>query len=293
MNIRGTQSMLGKSALYVVATPIGNLNDISLRALDILKTVDVVAVEHIQNSKYLLMTHGISVPLISLHQHNEVEVTNKILTLLAEGKNVALITDAGTPAISDPGAILVQQIRAKGYPVIPIPGANAAICALSAAGITDPHFFFYGFLPTKSMARQRELVKFKSQSYPAIFYEAPHRIIECIEDMIEVFGANRTLTLARELTKVFETIHVSSLAETLSWLKSDIYQQKGEFVLILSGNEKPDKSQVSEQAHDTLKYLLAELPLKQAVKLATAITGENKNALYQVALRLKQPDQSE
>lgn len=137
--------MLGKSALYVVATPIGNLNDISLRALDILKTVDVVAVEHIQNSKYLLMTHGISVPLISLHQHNEVEVTNKILTLLAEGKNVALITDAGTPAISDPGAILVQQVRTKGYPIIPIPGANAAICALSAAGIAYPHFSFTVF----------------------------------------------------------------------------------------------------------------------------------------------------
>jgi 16S rRNA (cytidine1402-2'-O)-methyltransferase len=141
VNIRGTQSMLGKSALYVVATPIGNLNDISLRALDILKTVDVVAVEHIQNSKYLLMTHGISVPLISLHQHNEVEVTNKILTLLAEGKNVALITDAGTPAISDPGAILVQQIRAKGYPVIPI---QVRICNLCVIG-GRPTFFLLWF----------------------------------------------------------------------------------------------------------------------------------------------------
>lgn len=276
-----------------MATPIGNLNDISLRALDILKTVDVIAVEHIQNSKYLLMTHGISVPLISLHQHNEVEAANKILTLLTEGKRVALITDAGTPAISDPGAILVQQVRAKNFPVIPIPGANAAICALSAAGITNPHFFFYGFLPTKSIARQRELVTFKSQSFPTIFYEAPHRIIECIEDMIEVFGANRILTLARELTKIFETIHVSSLADTLNWLKLDLYQQKGEFVLILSGAEKNDKSQVSEQARDTLRYLLADLPLKQAVKLAATITGENKSTLYQLALRLKQSDQSE
>ena len=145
MKEHGTQDMLEKSALYIVATPIGNLNDISLRALNILKAVDVVAVENIQNSKHLLAAHGISTQLMSLHQHNEISATNKILTLLNEGQSIALITDAGTPAISDPGALLVQQVRAKGYPVIPIPGANAAICALSAAGVMHPHFFFFWF----------------------------------------------------------------------------------------------------------------------------------------------------
>jgi len=288
---RGTQDMLEKSALYIVATPIGNLNDISLRALNILKAVDVVAVENIQNSKHLLAAHGISTQLMSLHQHNEISATNKILTLLNEGQSVALITDAGTPAISDPGALLVQQVRAKAYPVIPIPGANAAICALSAAGVMHPHFFFFGFLSAKPVARKRELLQFKSQEYPIIFYEAPHRIIECVEDMIEIIGADRTLIVARELTKLFETIHIGSLIETLDWLKSDSNQQKGEFVLILSGAEKLDKPLVSESAQTTLNYLLAELPLKQAVKLATAITGENKNALYQLALQLKQLDQ--
>lgn len=283
--------MFEKSALYVVATPIGNLNDISLRALDILKAVDIVAVENIQNSKNLLAAHHISTRLMSLHQHNENFATDKIVTLLMQGQSVALITDAGTPAISDPGALLVQQVRAKGYRVIPIPGANAAICALSAAGIALPHFFFFGFLSTKSMARKRELVQFKAQEYPVIFYEAPHRIIECVNDMIAVMGADRTLTVARELTKLFETIHISSLSETLDWLKSDSNQQKGEFVLILSGDEKLDKAAVSESAQTTLKHLLAELPLKQAVKLATVITGENKNALYQLALQSKQSEE--
>jgi len=285
--------MFEKSALYVVATPIGNLNDISLRALSILKAVDLIAVENIQNSKHLLAAHHISTRLMSLHQHNENFATDKILTLLMEGQSVALITDAGTPAISDPGALLVRQVRAKGYPVIPIPGANAAICALSAAGIASQHFFFFGFLSTKSVARARELAQFKSWEYPVIFYEAPHRIIECVEDMIEVVGAHRILTLARELTKLFETIHVGSLIETLGWLKSDIHQQKGEFVLILSGAEKLDKSSTSEAAQSTLNHLLAELPLKQAVKLAAVITGENKNALYQLALQSKQPDRLE
>ncbi|MFZ1852344.1 MAG: 16S rRNA (cytidine(1402)-2'-O)-methyltransferase [Nitrosomonas sp.] len=282
--------MFEKSVLYVVATPIGNLNDISLRALDILKAVDIVAVENIQNSKHLLAAHHISTRLMSLHQHNENFATDKIVTLLMEGQSVALITDAGTPAISDPGALLVQQVRAKGYPVIPIPGANAAICALSAAGIAFPHFFFFGFLSTKSAARKRELSQFKSQQYPVIFYEAPHRIIECVQDMIEVMGGHRIVTVARELTKLFETIQVSSLIETLDWLQSDSHQQKGEFVLILSGAEKLDKSSVSDSAQATLSHLLAELPLKQAVKLAAAITGENKNALYQLALQSKQSD---
>lgn len=280
--------MLKKSALYVVATPIGNLSDISLRALDILAKVDVVAAEHIQNSRHLLAAHSITAKLISLHQHNEMAVTDKILALLDSGKCIALVTDAGTPGISDPGAILVRRVREHGYPVIPIPGANAAVCALSAAGIINPHFLFYGFLPTKTGLRKRELTALKSQNCTLIFYEAPHRILECVADMMAIFGAQRQLTIARELTKLFETIHVGTLGDTLAWLQADIHQQKGEFVLLLSGAEILDKSEVSEQARHTLTCLLADLPLKQAVKLATEITGENKNTLYQLALDLKQ-----
>ena len=279
--------MLEKNALYVVATPIGNLSDISLRALDILAKVDVVAAEHIQNSRHLLAAHAITAKLISLHQHNETAVADKILALLNSGKSVAVVTDAGTPGISDPGAILVKRIREHGFPVIPIPGANAAICALSAAGIINPHFLFHGFLPAKSGLRKRELTALQLQQCTLIFYEAPHRILECVTDMMDIFGPQRELTIARELTKLFETIHAGTLEETLAWLQADANQQKGEFVLLLAGAETLDKSEINEQARHTLECLLAELPLKQAVKLATEITGENKNMLYQLALDLK------
>lgn len=279
--------MSSKSTLYVVATPIGNLNDISLRALDILTKVDVVAAEHTQVSGHLFAAHAISSKLISLHQHNEAIVANKILALLNSGKSVALVTDAGTPGISDPGAILVQHVRAQGYSIIPIPGANAAICALSASGITNPHFLFYGFLPAKTGLRKRALIELKPQLCTLIFYEAPHRILECIIDMLDVFGPQRELIVARELTKLFETIHRGTLYEIHSWLQEDINQQKGEFVLLLAGAEPTDKSEVSEQAERTLKCLLIELPLKQSVKLAAEITGESKNSLYQLALKLK------
>ena len=279
--------MLEKSALYVVATPIGNLRDISLRALDILARVDVIAAEHIQNSKHLLATYAITAKLISLHQHNETAMADKILTLLDAGKSVALVTDAGTPGISDPGAILVKRAREQGHSVVPVPGANAAICAMSAAGLINPHFLFYGFLPAKSGLRKRELAALQSQPCTLIFYEAPHRILECVADMVDIFGPQRQLTIARELTKLFETIHAGTLEEMLTWLQADVNQQKGEFVLLLSGAEALNKSAISEQARHALQCLLAELPLKQAVKLAAAITGENKNALYQLALDLK------
>ncbi|MCH9638232.1 MAG: 16S rRNA (cytidine(1402)-2'-O)-methyltransferase [Betaproteobacteria bacterium] len=284
--------MLTKSTLYVVATPIGNLNDISLRALDVLGKVDVIAAEHVQTSKHLLKSHAINTRLMTLHQHNETAVAEKILTLLAAEKIVALITDAGTPGISDPGAILVNRVREQGYQVIPVPGANAAVCAISAAGITNPHFLFYGFLPTKSGLRKRELEALKLQSCVLIFYEAPHRVLACVSDMIAVFGEQRQLTIARELTKLFETIHSCSLVDALVWLKADTNQQKGEFVLLLSGAELTEKPEMSEQAQHTLKCLLSELPLKQAVKLATEITNKNKNQLYKLALSLKEEKRS-
>lgn len=278
-----------KSALYVVATPIGNLNDISLRALQVLANVDVIAAEHIENSRYLLSQHAIiQTRVISLHQHNEASVARKICTLLSTGKSVALITDAGTPAISDPGAILVQQAREQGYDITPIPGANAAICALSAAGFTDRHFLFYGFLPQKSGLRQRELTTLAAFPHTLIFYEAPHRILDCLYDMTTVLGTERKLVIARELTKLFETIHQCTLGEAIPWLKSDPNHQKGEFVLLISGAPSLKKTDISKQALNTLKILLAEeLPLKQAVKLTAEISGENKKTLYQLALTMK------
>ncbi len=276
-----------KNALYVVATPIGNLNDISLRALEVLAGVDAVAAEHIQNSKHLLSHHAIHTRLITLHQHNEAAAAHQICAFLTAGKSVALISDAGTPAISDPGAVLVQQVRKQGFPVIPVPGANAAVCAISAAGSADPHFLFYGFLPAKAGQRQRELKTLAPLPYTLVFYEAPHRIQASLSDMTLVLGAERQLTLARELTKLFETIHQCRLGEAVAWLEADINHQKGEFVILVSGAPAPDSAEISEQARNTLTLLLAELPLKQAVKLTTEISGENKKALYQLALSLK------
>lgn len=280
-----------KSALYVVATPIGNLNDLSLRALEVLTHVDIIAAEHVQTSGHLLSHHSIAARntlLIALHQHNEKAIVNKILAFLANGKSVALITDAGTPAISDPGAILVHQVREQGFTIIPIPGANAAICALSAAGITNPHFLFYGFLPAKSGLRQRELTALASLPYTLIFYEAPHRILESLNDIAVILGRQRQLTIARELTKLFETIHTCTLDESIAWIKGDDHRQKGEFVLLVSGKPVQEKNEISDQSKKMLKILLTELPLKQAVKLTAEISGNNKNALYQLALSMKE-----
>ena len=279
--------MLVKSTLYVVVTPIGNLRDISLRALDVLASVDMIAAEHIHVTRHLLASHLITAKLIAMHQHNEAAVAEKIISLLAVEKTVALVTDAGTPGISDPGAILVNQVRMQGYQVVPIPGANAAICALSAAGISNPHFLFYGFLPNKSAGRKRELETLKPLSCTLVFYEAPHRILECVEDLIRVFGTHRQLTIARELSKIFETIHVCKLGDSFAWLQADSNQQKGEFVLLLSGADVICKSEISDESRRILVLLLKDLPLKHAVKLATDITGENKNKLYKIALSLK------
>jgi 16S rRNA (cytidine1402-2'-O)-methyltransferase len=276
-----------KNALYVVATPIGNLNDISLRALEILAGVDVVAAEHVQNSRHLLSHHTIHTRLIALHQHNEAAIAQQICALLAQGKSAALISDAGTPAISDPGAVLVRQVREQGFPVIPVPGANAAICALSAAGIISPHFLFYGFLPAKAGQRQRELKTLAPLPYTLVFYEAPHRIRASLNDMVSVLGGERQLTIARELTKLFETIHQCRLGEAVAWLEADAHREKGEFVVLVSGAPATDSAGISDQTRNTLILLLAELPLKQAVKLAAGISGENKKALYQLALNLK------
>ena len=285
MHIETKQKL--ECALYVVATPIGNLSDITLRALEVLGAVDTIAAEDTRNTKHLLQHHGIAeTRLLALHQHNERGAAEKVIALLQQGQNVALVTDAGTPAVSDPGAVLVEAVRAAGFRVIPIPGASAVVAALSAAGLTAPHFLFYGFLPNKSAARRSVLQTLSEHPYTLVFYEAPHRILECTEDLHAVFGDAREIVFAREVTKLFESIHRCKLGAAMDWLNSDANNQRGEFVLLLSG--APERTQgLDVNAERTLAALLEELPLKQAVQLAVKITGENKNELYQRALELK------
>lgn len=276
-------------ALYVVATPIGNLRDITLRALDILANVDVVSAEDTRNTAHLLSHHAIRAKqLIAVHQHNERGAADKIIALLQAGQSVAFVSDAGTPAVSDPGALLVHAVLAAGLRVIPVPGASAAIAALSAAGLSDANFLFYGFLPNKSAARRTTLQTLQDHPYTLVFYEAPHRIVECVADLCEVLGGERQVVLAREITKLFETIHSCRLSEAGAWLLSDANQQRGEFVVLVSG-AIPHKG-LSSDTQRILSVLLAELPLKQAVQLTTQITGEGRNELYQLALQLKQSD---
>ena len=278
-------------ALYVVATPIGNMRDISLRALDVLVGADTIAAEDTRNSAHLLTHHGITAKrLLALHQHNERGAAAKVIALLAQGQSVALITDAGTPAVSDPGARVVEEVRAAGYRVIPIPGANAAVAALSAAGLAAPHFLFYGFLPNKSAARCKELQSLLEHPYTLVFYEAPHRIIECIADLRTVFGGERQVVLAREVTKLFENIHRCRLDEAMDWLNSDPNNLRGEFVVLLSAATARAEGGLDAETEHVLTVLLKELPLKQAVQLAVQITGVARNELYQRALALKQPE---
>ncbi|MBU0620545.1 MAG: 16S rRNA (cytidine(1402)-2'-O)-methyltransferase [Gammaproteobacteria bacterium] len=274
-------------ALYVVATPIGNLSDITLRALEVLGAADTVAAEDTRNTKHLLQHHGISdARLLALHQHNERGAAEKVIALLQQGQNVALVTDAGTPAVSDPGAVLVEAVRNAGFRVIPIPGASAAVTALSASGLSAPHFLFYGFLPNKSGARRSALQALVEYPCTLVFYEAPHRILECTEDLLAVFGDEREIVFAREITKLFESIHRCKLGKAMAWLNSDPNNQRGEFVLLVSGAVA--REGLDADTERTLALLLEELPLKQAVQLAVKITGGNKNELYQRALALKE-----
>lgn len=272
--------------LYIVATPIGNLADISFRAVEILKGADCIACEDTRHSKFFLQHYAINTPTLALHEHNEQERHQELITQLLEGKNIALISDAGTPLISDPGYRLVSVALENAIKVVPIPGACALIAALSAAGLPSDRFCFEGFLPAKTGARQKQLQKLRDETRTLIFYEAPHRIIDTLKDMTEIFGANRVATIARELTKTFETIKKASLQELLTWVTSDMNQQKGEFVLLVQGQEL---STISKDfaATRVLEVLLTELPVKQACKLAAQITDEKPNSLYELALRLK------
>ncbi|MCF8185790.1 MAG: 16S rRNA (cytidine(1402)-2'-O)-methyltransferase [Sulfuritalea sp.] len=274
--------------LYVVATPIGNLADITLRALETLKSVDAIAAEDTRHTSGLLSHFGISKKLIAVHEHNERQSAEKLLLQLKAGQNIALVTDAGTPGVSDPGAVVVDFVRQAGVKVVPIPGASAVIAALSASGISQNGFLFHGFLPASGAARRKALDILKIQTVTLVFYEAPHRIIESIVDMANVLGPDRRITIAREITKTFETIHCCTLRDAEVWLKADANQQRGEFVLLVEAPAIKDVGEVSEEAVRILKLLLVDLPLKQAVKLAVEITNEKKNILYDFALQLKQ-----
>ena len=272
-------------SLYVVATPIGNLDDISARALKVLCEVSLIAAEDTRHSLRLLQHFGITTPLGACHEHNERDEGNRFIQRLLAGEDVALISDAGTPLISDPGYHLVRQARAAGVRVVPVPGACALIAALSAAGLPSDRFIFEGFLPAKAVGRRSRLELLKEESRTLIFYEAPHRILECLQDMESVFGADRPALLARELTKTFETLKGLPLAELRAFVEADSNQQRGECVVLVAGWTAPETDQVvSNEAMRILDLLLKEMPLKRAAALAAEITGERKNVLYQVAL---------
>ncbi|WGL62139.1 16S rRNA (cytidine(1402)-2'-O)-methyltransferase [Pseudomonas oleovorans] len=275
-------------SLYVVATPIGNLDDISARGLRILREVALIAAEDTRHSARLLQHFGIQTPLAACHEHNERDQGGRFLARLRAGEDVALISDAGTPLISDPGYHLVRQARAAGFAVVPVPGACALIAALSAAGLPSDRFIFEGFLPAKAAGRRARLEQVREEPRTLIFYEAPHRILECLQDMREVFGDDRPALLARELTKTFETLQGLPLAELCEWVAADSNQQRGECVVLVAGWQAPEgEDAVSAEALRVLDLLLSEMPLRRAAALAAEITGVRKNVLYQVALERK------
>lgn len=278
--------MEGTGTLYVVATPIGNLRDITLRALDVLREAHTVAAEDTRVTRRLLDHHGITTRLISLHEHNERARAETVARLLGEGRNVALVTDAGTPALSDPGALLVADMRGRGFRAVPVPGPSAAVAALSVSGDDAPRFLFCGFLPAKRAARRAALGQIRDLTCSLVFYETPHRIAECIADLQEVLGGHRRVTFARELTKIHETVHTCALQEAGEWLKRG-NQERGEFVLVVTGAEPPRAPGVDSEVERVLGLLLEELPLSRAADLAARITGVPRKALYGRALELR------
>jgi 16S rRNA (cytidine1402-2'-O)-methyltransferase len=276
--------MSATGSLYIVATPIGNLADITLRALEVLKSVDLIAAEDTRNTGRLLSHYEIGTRCVAVHDHNEQQKIAWLEQQLLDGKNIALVSDAGTPLINDPGYHLVSAFRAKGYSVVPIPGACAAITALSVAGLATDRFLYEGFLPAKTKARQERLNELRQEPRTVVFYESPHRILDSLADIVTCLGAERELVLARELTKTFETIQSLPAQQLLDWVKADPNQQKGEMVLMVAGYQKAQQ-QLPVEALDTLKLLQVELPLKKAAALTAKIYGLKKNALYDYGLK--------
>ncbi len=285
--------MKEQGILYVVATPIGNLGDITMRAIDTLKQVDAIAAEDTRHSAGLLTHFGINKKLIAVHEHNEQQSAQLLLQRIQQGEHIALITDAGTPGISDPGAVVVDVLISHGVKVVPIPGASAVVAALSASGITDNAFMFVGFLPASGAQRRKKLESLQAVDATLVFYEAPHRIADCVQDLASILGEERRITIARELTKTFETMHRCMLREASAWLAHDLNQQRGEFVLLVEAPPLQEAVEVDPEAERVLRLLLEALPLKQAAKLASDITGAKKNALYELALDIKNSAESQ
>lgn len=276
---------LSSATLYIVPTPIGNLSDITLRALTILEQVDLICAEDTRHTGKLLSHHNITTRMMSVHDHNERARVQTLVAKLEEGQSLALVSDAGTPLISDPGYHLVNGIRKAGFNVVPLPGACAAITALSAAGVATDRFCFEGFLGAKSAGRQAQLSALKSEPRTMVFYESPRRILATVADMVEAFGDDRHIVLARELTKTFETIHGAPASELLEWLNNDENNRRGEMVVMVSGY-KTDEETIVPEVIDALKLLAHELPLKKAAGLVAKLYGAKKNALYKVGLEL-------
>jgi 16S rRNA (cytidine1402-2'-O)-methyltransferase len=281
-----SQQIYSAATLYVVATPIGNIADISLRALHLLSIADAVACEDTRNTAQLLARYGLSKNLIAAHEHNEREVAEKLIARLQAGERIALVSDAGTPAVSDPGARIVDAVRNAGLRVVPLPGASAAVTALSASGLLSDQFYFVGFLPAK--AKQRDTVLSGLRSVPAtlVLYEAPHRISDTVDALVVAFEPGRQIVFARELTKLFEEIHRCPMSDAAAWLVADSHRQKGEFVILIEAAPAAMDADVAE-AERILKILLEECSVKQAAALTAQITGQKKNALYERALQMK------
>jgi 16S rRNA (cytidine1402-2'-O)-methyltransferase len=274
--------------LYVVATPIGNLGDLTPRALEVLQRVARIAAEDTRHSAGLLRHFGIHTPLLALHEHNEREASVEVIRRLQQGEDIALISDAGTPLISDPGFPLTRLAHEAGIRVVPLPGASALIAALSAAGLPTDRFAFEGFLPPKSAARRHALEALAGERRTLAFYEAPHRLLETLEDMTAIFGPERLAVLARELTKTFETVRRAPLGELLEFVRGDSDQQRGEAVLLLHGAPPPAADALADEPRRVADLLAAELPVKQAAALAAKITGAKKNQIYDYLVKRSQ-----
>ena len=270
--------------LYIVATPIGNLQDITQRALAVFAEVDLIAAEDTRHSGLLLSHYGIKKPFFALHDHNEQQKADLLVEKLRVGTNIALISDAGTPLISDPGFHLVRKCRQAGVKVVPLPGACAAITALCASGIASDRFCFEGFLPAKSKARRDRLQNLQKEDRSLIFYESTHRILDTLADVEELFGAERYVVLAREITKTWETISGDSVGNLRRWLSEDANRTKGEMVLIVEGCIETGETEFSPEVVKALKLIAAELPLKKAAAIVAELYGYKKNALYQFGL---------
>ena len=272
--------------LFIVATPIGNLNDITLRAIEVLKNVDIVLVEDTRQSKKLFANFEISTPMMAFHDHNERKKTKIIVDEIHSGKSIALISDAGTPLISDPGYFLVAQAKKEDLKVVPIPGPSALITALSASGLASDSFTFLGFLPSKQTARVKLLKSLLNRNETSIFYESPKRILATLNDMQTIFGDSRKVCLAKELTKAFETIQTDSIPNLIKYLTADQNRQKGEFVILISATDKMVVAEAENELDSLLPILCAEMGTSKAAKLAAKITGIDKNQCYKKAIDL-------